>query len=231
MAIIPSFIPGAENINNAITNFLEGGVVGIESIRSINYGTNYLWTMDFIDTNGLKPPQPFERFFPASDVTLNLGKIEDHTFEAGHTSLSFPRKTGFKSIDITFYDDEKRGLQRWMSDWINIDILNNGEFMSGLNDSHTIVIPDSFGSSSRGVQPIRQVKLALLDRSREEALVYNYLIVPTGDLDFQGTQASEATQFQMRFNIVQQLGNPKAEDPGVFQQVKKVIGQLIGRFF
>lgn len=230
MALIPSFIPGADSINTAITDFLEGGVVGIDTIRSIDYGAAYLWTLDFIETDGLKPPSPFDRFFPASEVTLNLGILNTQTIDLGQTAIPIPKNTSFKSIDITFYDDDSQSLQKWMRDWINLDILNDGQYMSGLNDKHPMVVADSFGGT-RNVQPSRQLKLALLDKFKEEALVYNYLVSPEGTLDFQGSQAADATQFQMKFNIIQELGKPKNTDTGIFADIKKQLGQFIGRLF
>jgi len=227
MALVPSFIPGGDKINNAVNSFLDGGAVGIETIRSINYGTTYLWTVDFIDTNGIKPPAPFDAFFPASEVTFNLGIINSHTVEMGQSSITFPRNTTFKTVDVTFFDDENRSLQRWMSDWMNVDLLNYGEFMSGINDSHQVVAADSFGNSSRSVQPMRHIRIALLDKYKSETVVYNYNVVPDGNIDFGGTQASEASQFSMKFNIVEELGRPKAGDSSSFNFVRNILGRFI----
>lgn len=226
--VIPSFIPGGDAINNAISDFLEGGTVGMETIRRVNYSTSYLWTLDFIDTNGLLPPAPFDDYFPASDVNLDVGTVNSFTFDAGHTTLSFPRNTSFKGMDVTFYDDDRQTLQRWMSDWINLDIFNDGQYVSNLRDQHTVVVPDSFGQT-RAVQPIRQIRMALLDRQKQDALVYNYNIVPDGQLQFAGSQASEATQFNMRFNIVEELGRPKAGNPAVFASIRNTLGSFAGR--
>ena len=227
MALIPSFIPGGDAINNAVSKFLDGGGTGIESIRRVSFSPTFLWTLDFIETNGIKPPSPFQDFFPASDVTFNLGIVNSHTVEQGQTSIAFPRNSNFKTVDITFYDDENRGLQKWISDWIEVDILNYGEFMSGINDAHTVVAADSFGNASRQVLPKRHIRIALLDRYRNEVLTYNYNIVPDGGMDFAGSQASEATQFAMKFNIVEQLGRPKKGNNQDFNFVRNILGRFI----
>lgn len=230
MALVPSFIPGGDAINGAVTSFLEGGVVGIETIRNIDYGTNYLWTLDFGDVDGFKPPAPFDNFFPASDLTLNLGIINSHTVELAQSAISFPKNSGFKSIDITFFDDENRTIQQWMSDWINIDILNNGDFISGINDTHRIGFPDrgqdSFGVA-RLVVPTRTVRIAMLNRIKNEVLSYNYLVYPEGELTFTGSQASEATTFSMKFIIVAELSLPKKEGTGALGILQQTLARFI----
>ena len=227
MAIVPSFIPGGDAINNAVSSFLDGGVVGMETIRRINYDAQYLWTVNFEDNNGFKPPSPFDDFFPASDLSLGIGTVNTHAIEMGQSAIRFPRNSAPQSIDITFYDDETRSLNRWMSDWVNLDLFNLGDFVSGINDSHRVVAQDSFGNSTRNVYPMRHIRIALLDRFKSEVITYNYRVVPDGDFGLQLSQASEATQFTMKFNIVEEMGRPKKGNKETFDFVKSVLGRFI----
>lgn len=227
MAIVPSFIPNGDKINNAVSKFLDGGSVGIETLRSINYNAQYLWTVNFIGDNGFGPPKPFDDFFPASDISFPSAISNNHVFEMAQSSFSVPKNSSMRSIDMTFYDDELMSLRKWMTDWIELDIYNNGEYVSGINDSHKIIVKDSFNNSTRSVAPTRHIRIAFLDRFKSEALVYNYRIIPNGEVNITGSQNSDATVFNMKFDIVEEIGRPKNGDTQTFGLVKSVLGRFI----
>lgn len=238
MALVPSFIPGGDSINSTVSSFLDSGEVGIETVRRIDYAAQYLWTIDFNPgDNVFKPPAPFNDFFPASDITFPSAVSNNHTFEMGQSGFSIPRNTSARSIDITFYDDEKLSLHKWMNDWIKLDIYNNGHFVSGINDNHSLVdrngIPttgsqDSFGNV-RNAKPKRHIRIAFLDKSKSEVLVYNYDIVPNGEIVILGSNNSEATTFIMKFDIVGVNGVKEAKPAGdsLFKTIQKTLTRFI----
>lgn len=221
---------GIPNIERAVSNFLEGGT-GITSIRNLEIDKNFLWAVDFVGGgDSLVPPAPFDVFFPASEVNLEIAKIESAEQELGQTSIKYPKRTSAKDFSVTFYDDEKRTLQRWFSDWINLDILNNGQWMSGLEDNHRLISGiDSF-SNFRRVQPTRHIRLALLDAWRNNVKIYEYRVVPDGSLNFSGSQASEATTYTVSFSIIEDLTvrkRPSLSGGFSFQEVKNLIGRFV----
>lgn len=219
---------GIPNIERIVSNFLEGST-GITSQRSVDFDKNFLWVVDFVGGgDSLKPPAPFDAFFPASDVTFKLASLNSNEFVQGQSKFSFPQSSNVKDISITFYDDEQRTLQKWMSDWINLDILNNGKYMSGLLDNHVTVANDSFGES-RQVKPVRHIRLLLLNAFRKDVLIRNYKIYPDGDIDFSGSQASQATQYTMAFKVVEDLNVKESKSLGgfTFDDVKQFIGRFL----
>lgn len=221
---------GIPNIERVVSNFLEGGT-GITAIRSLEVDKRYLWVVDFVDgLNSIKPPAPFNELFPASDITITMAQLNTSTLTFGQTDMQIPKNSSGAELSITFYDDEKRTLLKWFFDWINLDIKNNGQFMSGIKDRHKVVAKDSFGNDERSVYPARQIRLGLLDSYRSDIAFYNYLIFPKGNLDFAGTQASEATQYTVSFAIVDDLSSkPISNAFGgfSFNTVKQVLGRFI----
>jgi hypothetical protein len=226
---------GIPNIERIVSNFLEGGT-GITAIRNVEYDKQFLWTVDFLDGQSdaigasLAPPAPFDQFFPASDITIGMGTVQSEEREFGQTSIKFPRRSNAQNLSITFYDDEKRTLQKWMREWINIDIFNNGNFVSGLNDSHAPVT--STAQNRSRVYPTREVRIALLDAYRKEVIPYHFRVYPEGDFQFTGSQDSSATTYSMDFVIVEDLGkrNTSKSAGGLFGFTFDDVKQLIGRF-
>lgn len=226
MAIIPSFIPGGDQINQAITGFLEGGQVGIETLRRIDWEKKYLWTLDFGVIDGFRPPAPFDNFFPASDVVFPLGFIEDLQIDFGQSNFRFPIKTKSKELSITFFDDENRTVIRWMRDWMELDLMNNGQFVSGLSDSHNIVVPDMNGEI-RPVVPIRSVRLALLQHFKREVMTFDFSVYPVGELTYNGSQESGAGQYTMNFVVVEEVGKKSTTKLNLVNEFTQILSRFI----
>lgn len=219
---------GIPNIEQAVSNFIEGGR-GITAIRSVEFEKRFLWTVDFIGGgDSYSAPEPFDKLFPASNVDFNLATLTSHEFDQGQSVVKFPRRGGLKNMSVTFYDNEKRALLNWFRDWIELDILNNGEYMSGLLDSHALVTgSDSFGVARR-VYPIRQIRVALLDSWKNEVQTLDYMVYPEQDLNWSGAQDSEASTYTINFAIVEDLGAKRPSSAGFsFQDVKSLIGRFI----
>ena len=230
MAIVPSFLPFSDSINGKVNSFF--GADSIDVIRSVDWDTNYLWTVDFFDAG---PPVPFASFFPASDVSLPMAILETDTINFGQTDIQIPLKSKSKELSITFYDDEKRTLLRYFKDWIELDILNGGYCVSGIKDNHkltdvhrklkrTVAVT---GDAEQRVKPMRGIELKLLDKSRKSVLTYRYKVFPTGQLDFSGTQASEAQTYTMTFVIVSELKESTDTKSSYADLAKGLLGRFI----
>lgn len=219
---------GIPNIERVVSNFLEGNT-GITAIRNIEVEKRYLWVVDFIPgANSITPPAPFDDIFPASEVNIPFTNLSTDNIGFGQTELQIPKNETARDLSITFYDDEQRTLLKWFSDWMRLDIKNNGAYMSGVNDQHQAVAADSFGNQRR-VYPTRQIRLSLLDSYRSEVAHYNYLIFPKDSIDFAGSQVSEATQYTLNFAIVDDLSfRPISSSFGGFSF--NTVRQALGRF-
>lgn len=126
---------GIPNIERAVSNFIEGGT-GITGIRSVDWGKTWLWTLKFLEVGEAGLPRPFDEYFPAASVSLPVASLETMSVPWGQENYTFPIGSKSTEMSITFYDNEKGELLRWIKDWIDYDILNYGYGVSGLHDRH-----------------------------------------------------------------------------------------------
>jgi hypothetical protein len=217
---------GIPNLERELSNFLEGNN-GITAIRSVEFDKRFLWAIDFVNT--FTPPAPFDNFFPASEVSFGMSNVNTKTIPYGQRELEIPINESPREVSITFYDDTSQTLLRYFKDWMELDIKNNGQFMSGLEDNHPIVTTDSFGNGQRRVFPSRTIRLTHLDAYRTQNSIYSYRIFPKGQIDFLGSQASEATEYTVQFAIVDDLSaKPQNRSIGGFSF--DTVRQSLGRF-
>lgn len=207
------------------------GSEGIDNLRGISWGKKYLWAVTFLEP---KAPTPFESFFPASDIEITDSLIESFVFEQGQSTFRAPQKTNARQVSITFYDDIDGTLFKWMSDWINLDILNNGKYVSCLLDDHK---PEgdrlvNFQQGNR-VWPVRKIQFCKLGNGLDPIKGTEQILTvyPEGELQLSGSSGSEACVFTVAFNIV---GDDRtAKDTGstdILQKAKKEATRLLGRF-
>lgn len=213
---------------------------GIGQLRNVEYAKKFLWEVSFggKGLSVLPPPAPFTDFFPAVDIDMDEAILESYKFEQYMSTYEIPWKTGSKNLTITFNDNDDNALFKWMSDWINIDILNHGHFISALLDDHRIVSannPDQIGTDSfgesRAVMPLRQVKISMVTPGRNKVLTRNFMVFPVGKLNFNGSQASQAQSYSMTFVIVSEINEKVQADKGEFlDKLKAASVDLFGRF-
>lgn len=218
---------GLPNLEQKISKLIEGNS-GITAIREIEWDRKYLWLVQFIDA-GL--PEPFDGMFPASAVSFQLANLESDSFRFGQSELMLPVRAGSaKQISLTFYDDIDRTLSRWCTDWINLDILNNGQFVSCLKDSHKVVTEDSFGNSQRPVQPVKKLKISLVDGYRKELKETSWLfdVYITGEIEWSGSQDSAPQEYTVNLVIVGDSGKTKSSDSNaIVDTLRDVLGRII----
>lgn len=220
---------GLPNIEQSISKFLEGKK-GITMIRAVEWDKKYLWTVDFKDSgpDACNPPAPFDDFFPANDITIPMANLESNIFEAPQMSFKVPHRAQHSDIQVTFYDDEKKTLLLWIKDWMNLDILNDGRFVSGMLDKHKLITGvDSFGIR-RNVKPVRPMRVALLDAFKDEIQVYQFLVYPEGNIDWNGAQASDAQMYTITFSVVKVINEKDRKSFSLFS--KEGILESLGRF-
>lgn len=221
MAIIPSFLPFADSLNQTVNEFF--GSDGIDVLRNVSWDKRHLWTVDFI---GVEIPRPFNSFFPAQDITYTLANIETDTIPFGQTEILIPAKQKAKEVTITFYDDENKTILKFLKDWIDLDIFNNGEYVSGVDDNHNVVVKRLVDIGTNQVRPTRDIEIKLLDSYKKTVMSNKYAIFPTGELTFSGSHASEASTYTMSFFIISE--EKQAVDESLsFTDIGR---DLLGRF-
>jgi hypothetical protein len=192
------------------------GSTGIEAIRNIDWGKKYLWAVTFLEP---KAPAPFASYFPASEIEITDATMDSFNFEAGQGAFKAPQRSVARNVSITFYDDSRFSLQRWMKDWYQIDLFNEGRFVSCLGDDHksfedgapvsgldtqvALARKIRFEKDDR-VWPVRKIQFARLDNSMEpiEGTEQILSIYPEGELQVSGTSGSELNIFTINFAIV-----------------------------
>ena len=156
-------------------------LTSIEQIRKIQWGRAHDWDIKFEDP---KLGEPFNQWFPASDVEENIATLQTFQFEGGiWDNLQIPKSTTPCTLKVTFYDDEKHTLLNWLDNWINKEILNDGEGVSPLEDC------------------IKIVTIAKLDSMKNPIHLTSYYVFPEGEITFAGKSTAEAHVYTMNFII------------------------------
>jgi hypothetical protein len=214
------------NIEKQLRDALGQNEYGINQLRNVEWGKKYLWSVRFMDE---KPPAPFNEFFPATDITIPEAILENYIIEFGQDSFKIPHKTNAKDLSITFFDDSKRTLLTWFKNWVEIDILNNGQYVSCLLDDHLRTV--GLGR----VKPVREIEVFLMDNSNEKIKETKavYKIIPEGTIEWSGSSASEIPMYTVNFSVVDaRFGESKGESSKFDSKLlKKRATQLLGRFF
>jgi hypothetical protein len=212
------------------------GNIGIGQLRNIEYGKNFLWEISF-KNNPFAPPKPFNDFFPAIDVNLDVAVLQNFQYEQYMSTYEVPHKTGLRNMSITFNDDEASTLLRYFSDWMNIDILNHGHFISALQDDHNIVEinnPDIAGFDSFGnkriVYPIRNISLKMLTSSRNKSYIKSFDVIPNSTLSLRRDQTSTAVSYTMGFTIIREADTANADPTSFLDNLRNTALQFVSRF-
>jgi hypothetical protein len=205
---------------------------GMDRLRAVEWGRKYLWAIKFLErpsSVGSIPPEPFNDYFPASDVTLEVSNLESYIITMGQSEYKVPIRNGSKTLNITFFDDKDSTLMKWLRDWIELDILNEGKFISCLRDFHQV--SDSFGVT-RPVAVYRTVELVQLTPFMEETGVRHVLhVYPESNLEFSGESMAAAITYSMTFSIVGEEFEPSQKDKRSAVDKAKDIGiKTLGRF-
>lgn len=163
-------------------------LTGIAQLRGVEWGRSYLWDLLFPSGTGYAaPPSPFNKWFPAEDVSAPRGSVESIPFDTPMGSLKIPKSSpGTEDLRITFIDDSKRSLMGWMSEWI--------ESITPMGYVATV-------SSA-----VRHIQVMQLSPKRAITKTYNYWVYPEGGIRFEGNSQSEVVKYQMTFNVVGSQG-------------------------
>lgn len=148
---------------------MPGFLTSLEDIRRVEWRKDYLWDIKFPEA-----PSPFNDWFPASDIELQLSSINTYQFDGPFVGYKIPHNASPLSLRVSFYDNMEQVLLEWLADWIR-EIVNIDE---------GYVLPLS--------QCCKTVTIMRLDSKRQSIGSATYLVMPdTGTVSFHG--GSEAT--------------------------------------
>lgn len=165
-------------------------IFDINKLREVEWDQGYLWEIMFKETSNTghksKLVAPFDEWFPAATVNDERFSIAEHPIDVHQFgSIPFPNSSVQRSITVGFYDDMNNTLLKWFSTWVNEDILNKGLYLTPLS------------------QCTKEIYITKLNSQRQPiGSPISYLVIPSGNLDYQGTEHSDSTIHSVRLLIV-----------------------------
>ncbi len=151
---------------------------GLEELRQVDWARSWHWDIQFPNA-----PEPFSKWFPASAIEENLAAVSEYSFEGSYSSYDVPQKSSAFTLNVTFYDSSMLVLHNWFTDWINVRILGNGNYIACLENA---------------VEPVNIVKLAPNDTLIS---LKKYLVFPTGSLNYPGSSSPEIISNSIEFKV------------------------------
>lgn len=158
-------------------------VITIENLRAVEWARDYLWDARLMSVNG-RGMGPFTNWFPASGVTETTAILNNHNFEGYLSSYSVPLNGSEFTIQLTFLDDISHSITNWISDWINIGILNGGAYVS----------------TAQTAMRALQIRKLNHDMKVKSDIIYG--VIPEGALEFEGSSESGSHEYSMSFKVL-----------------------------
>lgn len=151
----------------------------VDEIRAVEWYRSYLWDIVFPEA-----PSPFNKWFPAVDVEETLYNLDTFAFEGGMSSFEVPKGTTPLQLSVTFKDNEDLVLHNWLSDWVNKTILNDGMYVTPLEEC------------------VKIIQVAKLKPNRAVFSEISYQVIPKGSLSFHGTSDSSSESNTISFVVI-----------------------------
>lgn len=151
----------------------------IENLRAVEWARSYSWDVKFPDA-----PEPFSRWFPASDITQGRWSVETYQFKAHTRSLEIPRAMGLLGMTITFYDGEMGEIEEWMRRWVVVGIFGEGKGVATLGEAK------------------KKLVVQRLDGGRRPVKQWTYDVIPKDTFVFAGGSSSAPKQNAVAFMVV-----------------------------
>lgn len=194
---------------------------GIDYLRNIEFSKQWLWNIRvFPDPWAVitLPPQ-FIINFPAADFSFDEAKLGIFARDFYINNYRVPASAAERTFSLTFYDNNANDIFNWFKDWINIDILNNGNFISCLGDDHART-GSAFNNGLPvvgNVRPARKFVIEKLDNSQKVITTEIITVFPLEGITFKGTSESGVNVYSMDFVII---------DDGAQTVINKLLGAL-----
>ena len=93
-------------------------LTGIEQLRSVEWGKNYLWSVRFQAKSPYDLKAPFDQWFPAIEIEENISTLISLPIEAYMATYKIPKSTSVFDVRLTFMDDLNHTVFDWLDDWV-----------------------------------------------------------------------------------------------------------------
>lgn len=176
---------------------------GINHLSNLEVSKKYLWNIRFLPNLTHIVPIDFIESFPVIDFDLEEANLDTLSREIFMSTYKVPLRSKERTLKLTFFDNSYNAVFDWFKDWINVDILNNGDFISCINDNHARVGLWSNGLPVYGsVEPTRKIIIEKLGNDQSSISTQVLTIFPEGDIVFNGSSESGLNVYTMNFVIV-----------------------------
>lgn len=156
-------------------------IVSVEQLRQVNWGKAWTWSVVFPDS-----PAPFNSWFPAHNVTVNLANLEKIDHEAGLTTIATPKSTNMLDLKVSVYDDNKLSLHEWMSKWVK-DAFPDAGYVQTVSEI------------------IKPVTIAYFDGKGSNIKISQYKVFPHGSIYYTGSSDSSSIGNDFDFVIAETI--------------------------
>jgi len=157
-----------------MTMFLESK----EEVYNVEWGRSWLWDVRFED----RSLAVFNKWFPATSVTINKFALEAHEFSAPYSTFSVPKGSTLFDLKINFLDDVKLTIEKWASNWVNNEIFGN----------------NCVATLERACKRVTVVRYTQ-DKDILDSNVYH--VFPRGSLYFEGSSENSVPTSELEFVI------------------------------
>lgn len=170
-----------------------------DQVRQVEWSRNYLWDVQISDA-----PSPFNTWFPATDVAVDMGILESESFDIFVSSFSIPVRTKERTLSLTFVDDANHTLVDWLTLWYN-----------------QIVVPGGIGGGwvQTLEESVKNIQIARLNSRRVPIKVgsidyiESYAIYPNDTVRFLGgSEESKVNSYEAKFIIAGVIDQPWIEN-------------------
>lgn len=155
----------------------------LDQIRMIAWRKSFLWEIFFPGEN----LNSFKGWVPAVSVVENTWNLQSYDFTAGISSYKIPMKSSVLTVQVSFHDDEKLSIERWLQAWVNTKILLSG----GLTVNY-VSGPD--GAS-------KHMMIRKLNTKREVLYQSDYKVFPEGASFYEGDSESSSPIISVIFIV------------------------------
>ncbi len=161
----------------------------LDDLRTIEWAPTYMWDVMFPDSN---LPAPFDRWFPASSYGLVNMTMTSMSIRTANAEFHIPQKSGPKTFQLTFHDNDDYVLSNWLENWYNNTIFNKGLSVATLSDAIKTLL----------YVPLKRTTNTQGDKNTSGSQASTLSVFPAGSVTIIGNSAPGVIDIQVDFHIV-----------------------------
>jgi len=95
----------------------------------VDWDPGYAWDLKFDAA-----PAPFDKWFPAQLIELDLGQVGTERVATNVTEFHLPARLGAKSFQLTCLDNDKGVLESWLDNQVTNVMFGGGYYVATLEE-------------------------------------------------------------------------------------------------